>query len=274
VKFGTKGKVLGSWAYGPATRRTPAALAVGGSGNVFLADPSAGTVSKDSSDGKLLARWTGFRDPSAIAVAPNGYIYLAETGAHRLAELSPAGRVLMRWDTEAGFPQQFTVPHVNSGSLGTPIALAWQKPDSLYVATRCQVMVTCNYYNGLRTKPDFVDALLNFRVTGTVRGYLGNWWFGLGHSANGTPQEVPAKETEPFVTIDALASDPEGRAYLAGIIWERGGSPQRAVISYTPLGYKYGPWPLPSRALVVGIAVDGNGGIYVSQAGRIIKLQR
>jgi hypothetical protein len=51
--------------------------------------------------------------------------------------------------------------------------------------------------NGPPTKPDF-------RVTGSFRGYLGNWWFGLGHTANGTPQEVPGKESEPFVAIVKL----------------------------------------------------------------------
>jgi hypothetical protein len=239
-----------------------------------VADSRAGTVTKYSPSGQRLADWAGFSDPTAIAVAPNGSIYVAESGAHRLTELSPGGTVRMRWDTQAGFPQQFTVPHVNSGSLGTPTALAWQPPDSLYVGTRCQVSVTCNYYNGLPARPGFVDALLNFRVAGTARGYLGNWWFGLGHAANGAPQDVPAKETEPFVTIDALASDPSGRAYLAGMIWERGGTPQRAVIGYTPLGYKWGYWPLPSQAPVRGIAVDGNGGMYVAQMGRVIKLQQ
>jgi hypothetical protein len=182
--------------------------------------------------------------------------------------------VLMRWDTEGGFAQQFTVLHVNSGSLGTPTGLPWQKPDSPYVATRCRVSVTCNYYNGLPARGDFVDALLNFRVTGTIRGYVGNWWFGLAHAANRSPQEVPGKESELFVTIDALASNPSGRAYLAGMIWQLGGMPQRAVIGYTPLGYKWGYWPLPSQAQVRGIAVDVKGGIYVAQAGRIVKGQR
>lgn len=188
MKFGTNGTVLGSWAHGPATRRTPAALAVGSSGKVFVADPSTGTVSKYSPNGKQLARC-------------------------------------------AGFTHWFTVPQVNSSSLGTPIALAWQKPDSLHVRTRCRVSVTCNYYNGLRTKPYLVDALLRFRVSGTVRGYP---------AVGGTPQGVPYKESDPFVTIDALASDPAGRAYVAGTVWERGGTPQRVVIGYTSLGYKWG----------------------------------
>lgn len=274
VKFGTNGKVLSSWSYGPTTRQGPAALAVGGAGSVFLADPISGAISKYSPAGKLLARWTGFSRPSAIVVAPNGYIYVAETGAHSVTEVSPAGVVRMRWDVEAGFLQEYTVPPGNSGNLGTPIALAWDPGDSLYVGTRCRVTVMCHYSNGLPTLPDFLDALLNFRVLGHFRGYLGDWWFGLGHAANGTPQEVPGKESEPFVTIDALASDPGGRAYVAGIIFQRGGSPQRAVIGYGPLGFKWGYWPLPSQAPVQGIAVDGNSGIYVSQAGRVIKLQR
>lgn len=67
---------------------------------------------------------------------------------------------------------------------------------------------------------------------------------------------------------------PNGYIYVAEIIWELGGRPQRAVIGYTPLGYRRGYWPLPSQVQVRGIAVDANGRIHVAQAGRILKLQR
>jgi hypothetical protein len=277
VKFGTNGRVLGSWSYAaPGEHPSGAGLAVGGSGNLFVADPVAGTVSKYRPSGARLARWSGFAAPQSVTVAPSGIIYVAETGAHRITELSPAGTVVQHWDTGAGFLQQYTVPPTSSGQLGYPTNVALLPPDSLFVSTRCVIIASCTPYFGTTLDgaihPEAIDALLTLRVSGSRAGYLGDWWFGLGHTVNGTPQGAPAKETEPFVTIDRLTSNGRNTAYLAGELWVLGQEPSRGVITYSPLGSHPASWPLPSQSPVAGIAVDGLGRIYVAQDSRILRL--
>lgn len=277
VKFGTNGKLLGSWSYVvPGERSTGAAVAVGGSGNVFVADPVTGTVTKYSPSGTSLARWSGFSSPPSITVAPSGSIYLAETGAHQITQLSPAGAVVKHWDTAAGFLQQYTVPPTASGQLGYPTNVAVEQGGSLFVSTRCVIGASCTPYFGTTLDglihPQAIDALLNLTVSGSRSGYLGDWWFGLGHTVAGTPQGAPAKETEPFVTIDRLTSNGRQTAYLAGELWALGGSPTRGVIAYSSLGSHPAYWPLTSQSPVAGIAVDGLGRIYVTQKDRILRL--
>lgn len=277
VKFGTNGRLLSSWRYTVAGERsTGAALAVGGSGNVFAADPVAGTVSKFSPSGTLLARWGGFAGPQSIAVAPSGAIYLAETGSHQVTQLSPAGTVLKHWDTGAGLLQQYTVPPTSSGQLGPPTNVALQLPDSLFVSTRCVIGASCTPYFGTTLDglihPEAIDSLMSLRVMGSRDGYLGDWWFGLGHTLDGTPQGGPGKETEPFVTIDRLTSNRHTTAYLAGKMWVLGQQPSRGVIVYSALGYHPAYWPLSSQSPVTGIAVDGVGRVYVAQDHHILRL--
>lgn len=277
VKFGTNGRLLGSWKYAVAGERsTGAALAVGGSGNVFAADPVTGTVSKYSPSGALLARWGGFAGPQSIAVAPSGAIYLAETGAHQVTQLSPAGTAVKHWDTGVGLLQQYTVPPSPSGQLGAPTNVALQLPDSLFVSTRCVIGTSCTPYFGTTLDgvihPAAIDALMTLRVTEPHSGYLGDWWFGLGHTLKDTPQGSPGKETEPFVTIDRMTSNSRGTAYLAGELWVLGGQPGRGIVTYSPLGYHSASWPLSSQSPVAGIAVDGLGRIYVTQDNHILRL--
>jgi hypothetical protein len=277
VKFGTNGRTLGSWTYAvPGERSNGAAIAVGGSGNVFVTDPVAGNVSKYSPSGKLLARWNGFASPQSITVADSGAIYVAETAAQQITELSPAGTILKHWNTAIGFLQQYTVPPTQSGQLGYPTSIAVEGSDSLFVSTRCVIGPACTPYFGRSLDgtiyPQAIDALLNLRVGGARAGYLGDWWFGLGHTLSGTPQGAPGKETEPFVTIDRLTSNRKQTAYLGGELWALGSQPTRGVIAYSWLGSHPAYWPLPSQSPVAGIAIDGLGRIYVAQNHRIVRL--
>jgi hypothetical protein len=272
VKFGTNGTILGSWPFGLAKDRgAPAAVAVGGSGNVFVADSAEGTVRKYSPTGSVMGGWSGFSQPRSLVVFPTGAMYIAETGAHRITELSPAGKVVARWDTYAGFLQEYTVPYTTTESVGTPIALALDAPDSLFMGTRCVVGQTCGHAIPTEPHQDLMDGLYNLRVQGKFRRYVGDWWFGLPHAANDTPQSSPYKEAEPFVTIDSLASNRPGHGYVAGMLWPLGGKAGRGVIGYSSLGSKFGYWPLPAQSRVMGVAVDGLGGIYVSQGNHILK---
>lgn len=277
VKFGTNGRLLSSWSYTVAGKHTSGAgVAVGGTGNVFVADPVAGTVSKFTPSGSLLARWAGFAAPQSITVAPSGDIYVAETAAHQITKLSPAGTVVKHWDTGSGLLQEYTVPPTSAGQLGYPTNVAFERPDSLFVTTRCEIGVSCTPYFGTTLDglihPAAIDALLSLRISGNRSGYLGDWWFGLGHTLEGAPQGSPGKETEPFVTVERMTSNGHTTAYLAGEIWPLGQRASRGVIVYSSLGTHSGYWLLSSQSPIGGIAVDPLGRIYVAQDNHILRV--
>jgi hypothetical protein len=279
VKFGTGGRVLGSWRY--AVPGHPAALTVGGAGNLFVADRVDGTISKFSPAGTRLAFWITkyyvplfsppYTDPHSIALDPAGNIYLAEFSEHRIIQLSTSGTLLQTWDTSKGFTTQYSVPHMNSGPLGNPTGVVYDPPGRLFISTVCVTDSGCltAHYTPVQSAGN--DVLLVLSTEGPYSGYVGNFWFGLGYTAAGTPSEAPDKESEAFVHIDAMAGDGKGHTFVAGTVWPRGGQPSLGVLSYTDLGYQTAPWRLPSGEPITGVAVDGSGSVYVSQGSRFLK---
>jgi streptogramin lyase len=236
---------------------------VGGSGNVFVAQSLAGTVTKYSQTGRLLARWSGFQDPGGIAVDGRGDIFVAEHNARTVTKLSPGGSVLAQLAPDKLYPP---------GGPGSPTGVAIQPPDSLYIATTCVIGTTCGVGTDVAPHGESIDGLYEILSQGPRQGYLKEIWFGLGYLPDGSPQQPPYKEAEPFAGIDAITSDRKGNLYVAGLLWPLGGKPRRGVLAYTPFGYKWARWDLPSQTSVRGIAVDPQGTVYVSQAHRVLKL--
>lgn len=282
VKFGTGGRVLRSWRY--AVPGHAAVLTVGGSGNLFVVDRVTDTISKFAADGRLLAFWTPkylippavapFTDPRGIAVDPNGKIYLADYASHRILTFSPGGTLVRSWDTYKGFAAQYAVLHGNSGPLGNPTGVVYDPPAHLFVSAVCVASPACLALRYTQVQSPGNDTLFVLNAAGAFTGYVGNFWFGLGYSSTGTPLEVPGKESEAFVHIDAMAGDGRGHTFLAGTMWPRGGQPELGVLSYSDLGHRTAPWRLPSQAPVIAVAVDGSGSVYVSQGTTLFKRSR
>jgi sugar lactone lactonase YvrE len=260
VKFGTGGKKLLSWPYATPAMGTGAGLAVGGSGNLFVADPSAGTVSKFSPFGRLLARWTGFSAPLGVAVDRKGDVFVAERDAQRVTVLAPAGKVLARWSPGALYPP---------GGQSNPTGVAIGPPGQIYTSTTCVVGTTCGVGTAVIPNGESIDGLLEFFVNGSEPGHVMEMWFGLGHTAAG-PAQPPDKDTEPFAAIRAITSDRQGWLYVAGTVWWRGGKPGEGVLAYTPYGYKWDTLYLPAQTPPKGVAVDSRGILYVAQGNRIL----
>ncbi len=262
VKFGTGGKRLLSWTYGkPMSSGGPVGLAVGGNGNVFVADPGAGTVTRFSPSGRLLARWTGFSLPTGVAVDRAGHVFVAEQDARRVTELSPEGTVVMRWS-----PIQIYPP----GGASAPTGVVIGPPNEIYLSTSCGVGVTCG--PGVPTgtaRSQLLDGLLEFYVSGLQRGHPMEMWFGLVHTPT-SPLQPPDKESEPFAGIGAIGSDPQGWLYVAGTVWWRGSTPRKGILAYTPFGYKWDTLYLPTQTTPSGVAAGGNGIVYVAQGNRIL----
>jgi hypothetical protein len=260
VKFGTGGKKLLSWPYAAPASGAGAGLAVGGSGSVFVADPSAGTVSKFSPFGKLLERWTGFSAPVGVAIDRKGDVFVAERDAQRVTELSSSGTVLAHW-----VPANLYSP----GGQSNPTGVAIGPPNEIYTSTSCIVSTNCGVGIDTNQTGNIIDGLLEFFVSGTVPGHVMEMWFGLGHTPAG-PAQPPDKETEPFAAIRAITSDRQGWLYVAGTVWWRGSKPGEGVLAYTPYGYKWDTLYLPTQTPPKGVAVDSRGIVYVSQGNHVL----
>lgn len=263
VKFGTGGKKILSWAYGkPAPAGSPVGLAVGGTGNLFVVDPNAGTVTKFSPVGRLLMRWTGFGLPVGVAVDRAGHVFVAEQSARRVTELSPGGHVLARWSPSGIY---------SPGGASGPTGVVMGPRDEIWLSTSCVIGVNCGVgiATGTVASPNLIDGLLEFFVRGSQRGRPMEMVFGLPHTSTG-PTQPPDKESEPFADIGAIGGDSQGWLYVAGTVWWRGTTPRMGVVAYTPYVYKWDTLYLPSQAVPHGVAVDGRGMVYVAQGNRIL----
>lgn len=278
VKFGTGGKLLGSWQYGDPRRGNAASIAVGGSGNIFVANPSDNRLSKFSPTGRLLARWSGFSGLRALVLDRSGNIYLAENQTHRITELSPSGVLLTRWDVRTLW---------NGSSAGNPTGLALGPGGAVYVATRCEIGPTgstCGpriaYLSG--STPEFqtiVDIVMPLRTQGLQADERGT--VGLGVRGAGFPPISRDTCNHRFLLLQTLADDPSGRLYVAGLLWPRAqAAPALAIglgagtpgCTHDGIGPSWQHWPLPLTRSIHGLAVDGRGAIYLSQSDRIWKL--
>jgi hypothetical protein len=246
VKFGTGGHVLASWPYGsPSAYITLGAVAVGGSGNVFVANTAAGVVAKFDPSGHLLQRWSGFSDPTGIALDRTGAIYLTERSADRLTKLAPDGTVLARWD----------LPWAGGTLHTSPTAVSIGAQNDLYVAGTC-VGATCYSPHG-----DSQYAVLWLNMQGLMQG---NW-------VGGTPHSGVSKEQEPWIMVDSLATDTRRNWYVAGLM-----SVQHdyvyAVLAYGRTGNRWGKYILPGNRPALGLVLDARGTIYVAQGNHILAL--
>jgi len=247
VKFGTNGRVLRSWPYRkyPSSTGFPS-LAVGGSGNLFVADSTARSVAKYSPQGTLLARWPGFQAPRGIALDRAGNVYVAEFLGLRVTKLSSSGEILARWP----------IPWANGSGQATPTAVALDPWGRLYVAATCY-REACTAGHG-----DQQDEVLRLSATGVVQAD----WF--GRTAHGGF----VKEFEPWSSIDSLTTDRGGNWYVSSSLQVRTSGDHRpagpfpGVVAYSSNGYPFAQWPLPRPygPGAFGLALDPQGRLYAA----------
>jgi DNA-binding beta-propeller fold protein YncE len=245
TKFGTRGKMLGSWSYGPPPQyRRGAGITVGPGGNVFVADAASSRVLKFDPSGRRLAQWRGFQLPSAVALDRTGDVYVAEPTLLRVTKLSPSGQVLARWH----------VPWINGSGSGMPLALAVDRQGSVYVGANCY-LEECPPPHGIQY------AVIKLDASGAMQSAL------LGNN----PYVLVAQGEEPFVTVNSVAVDAKDSLYVGGTIRSASGQLSESVLVYgggTSLQARYA---LPGIDAPLGIAFDGRNALYVAQGNRILK---
>ena len=226
-------------------------VAVDANGNVFVADtydnklrkitPAgvvttfAGSGIEGRADGTGIA--ANFYNPVGVAVDGSGNVFVADTGNHKIRKISPAGVVT----TAAG---------VDMAQDGTGTVASFYSPCGLAVDSSGNLFVADTYNNKIR------------RITpeGMVTTFAGS---GLAGSTDGTG--AAASFREPFgVAVDGndnvfvadTSNNKIRKITPAGVVSTLAGSGDQ--------GGANGSGPAASFSQPSGVAVDGNGNVFVA----------
>jgi tripartite motif-containing protein 71 len=256
LRLGTGGNYLGRWSYGPKPTGTyalsPAAVAVGGQGNVFVADTAGNRIEKFYPPYGLINHWgtagsgpNQFNLPSGIAVDGPGNIYVADKLNLRIQKFSPAGTFLSMWP----------MPWRKGRGSSMPTSVAIAPGGGIYVAGTCYGS-SCTAGHG-----DSQDIVVKFSAGGQV---LQDW-------VGGTPHGGVGPDEKPWIILNAMTIDSAGNWYVTGLVSFPGSSLSPGVLEFSPAGKQLRRWRVPDAAtpqgigLPHGIALDPRGSIYVTQ---------
>jgi sugar lactone lactonase YvrE len=218
---------------------SPFSVAVDGSGNIYVADPSGPKVYElmavngvvPATNPTIITLGSGFTSPSGVAVDGSGNVYVADTGGNAVKELVAVGG---------------TVPATNPAIVPLATEYTFSQPKGIAVDSSGNVYVA-DTGNGVVVELAATNGVIPSTVTPTV----------LNGATNG------------FSQPSGVAVDASGNVYVA----DTGHSQVKklAAVSGTvnPLST---PTTLPGSFLnVSGVAVDGSGDLYVAYAGGNVK---
>jgi DNA-binding beta-propeller fold protein YncE len=265
LRLGTGGHYLGRWSYGPKPTNpyvlTPAGVAVGGQGNVFVTDAARNRIDKFYPPYGLINHWgtagsgpNQFNMPVGIAVDRQGYIYVADKLNLRIQQFSPAGTFLSMWP----------MPWRDGQGSSMPTSVAIGPGNTIYVAGTCYG-TSCTAGHA-----DSQDIVVKFSTGGHV---LQEW-------VGGTPHGGVGPDEKPWIILNAMTVDGMGTWYVTGLMSFPGDSLYPGVLQFSPAGTLLHRWRVPDAAtpqgigLPQGIALDPRGAIYVTQGAQILKLVR
>jgi sugar lactone lactonase YvrE len=124
--------VLGQSGNGPGQFSSPSAVAIDGTGNIYVAEQGANQrISVFDPGGTFLRMWGGmgrlnglFNNISDIKIAPNGLVWAVDSGNDRIQVFDPYGNYL----------QAFGSSGAEEGEFFTPNGLAFDPSGGIYVA--------------------------------------------------------------------------------------------------------------------------------------------
>jgi predicted membrane-bound mannosyltransferase/sugar lactone lactonase YvrE len=268
--------------------QSPRSIAIAPDGSIYVADSRNNRIQHLSSSGEVINTWGKYADiaqgeapggtfnePWGIAVAPDGYVYVADTWNYRIQKFTADGefismfgtngfgetptslygpravvvdaegnlyiadtgnkRILV-FDSIGNYTDQFGSPGMGFGELDEPVGIAVDSEGNIYVADTWNLRVQV-----FSKKP----GSFGFSPTKT---WDVNAWFGQ------------TMENKPFIAVDGnknvYISDPEGCRIIK---YSSEGNP---LGTFGDCGYADYQFTSPD-----GLAVDGLGGLWVSDAG-------
>ncbi len=269
--------IWGSQGKGTGQFQDPRGIAVDEAGNVYVADSGNHRVQEFDANGQFVTQWGSqgteagqFQEPWGIAVDTEGNVYVADTWNHRIQKFDAEGNFLLQWggyrstggeavgeegffwgprdiatdaagnvyvtdtgnkrvqvfDPNGQFLDQWGGFGVEDGQLDEPVGIAIDEEGSIYLADTWNQRV------------QKFDQDLNFVAKWSITG-----WY--GQSVVNKPY-LAASGGRVYVT------DPEGYRVL---VFDQNGE---FVATFGEYGFDSKTFALPT-----GIAVDGEGSVYV-----------
>lgn len=225
----------GSQGYGDGQFQAPYAIAVGPSGNVYVADTVRNQIQKFTPDGTFLLKWGSagrgqgsFQQPAGIAVGPDESIYVADRSNRRIQKFSSEGAYVGEWG----------VVVVENGQSGYVSGVAVDPTGVVYVTD------------------DFAHNVQKFTSDGL---YLNQW--GSGGSPSGFGY---------FSGPNGVAVDGAGLIYVVDAVTDYPDNLQK----YRPDGTILLRWTLnatgpPENATSIAAKQDGTIFVGVSGGSRV-----
>lgn len=238
----------------------PAGIAVDSAGNVYVADTENSTIRKVTPAGVVTtlagleaqygsANGTGtaarFSYPCGVAVDANGNVFVADTGNSTIRAITPGGVVT----TLAGTPGAF------GNSDGTGASAQFSQPTGVAVDGSGNVYVADRYNSTIR-------KISPSGAVTTLAGLAGNngGADGAGAAAQFNFPSGVAVDGYGTVYVADSGDNTIRRVTAGGVVTTLAGIPGTA-------GSGDGTGPAAQFSNPNGIAVDGNGNVYVADAG-------
>jgi sugar lactone lactonase YvrE len=218
-----------------------AGVVVGRSGNVYVADHGAGTIRKITPSGEVTTLNRDFLVPMGLAIDSNENLYVTYSFYKAVSKITPEGVI----STFAGPAGIYATEHTESSVFDVARNIACDNAGNLYVTdsdshvirkiTSAGVVSTLAGLDGNQGSADGAgsDARFNY-PTGIAADDFGNVY--VADTNNRTIRRI-----RPDGTVSTLAG-------LAGVRGTADGFASQARFDYP-----------------VGVAVDGNGDVYVTE---------
>jgi sugar lactone lactonase YvrE len=246
---------------------------VDGLGNVFVANPTANSVQLITAAGAVstvsLPGYT-LNNPNGVALGPDGRLYIADTGNNRV--LSVPGLDPPSAYITAEYPMPIEVLDLGGLSLSSPMGLAFDAFDNLYIADEgnSRVVEVNRAFGQVSVVPGYFPQVVGIAVDGSQALYLTSdmaaapyVWKVLPGTGAATVIATPGFRLD---RPTGIAVDAAGTIYIAddaqGVV-EVHPDGTAAVLQAEMAGVPVGG--VLSRA--DSVALDALGNVYVANPG-------
>jgi sugar lactone lactonase YvrE len=266
-RTGTQGEIDGT-ANSTARFSTPFALAFDSNGNLFVLDGFASTVREIDTSGNVTTvagqgntsagyqdgtgTATLFNGPSAIAIDPSNNLFIADQRNDVIREITPAAVVTTFVGTY----------HVPGGTDGTGASALFNNPYGIIFDSSGNLIVSDSDANNIR-------KITPAAVTSTIAGAA------LGADTNGLLFFVPGQAPDGTGLAGGMVMDANGNTYVSryDVIQKIDSSGNLTTFAgdaidwpRNSMGSADGTGTAATFADPQGLAIDGNGTIYVADA--------
>jgi predicted membrane-bound mannosyltransferase/DNA-binding beta-propeller fold protein YncE len=268
----------------PGQFNAPRGLVVAPDGSLYIADSRNHRIQRLAADGTVLNVWGSFADAAAgnapggtfnepwdVEIAPDGTIFVADTWNHRIQKFTADGQFITMW----GFFGTGETPDAFWG----PRSIAISPQGLLYVTDTGNKRIVVfdldgnfvSQFGSVGFAPGQFDEPVGLGLDAANRLYVADTWNGRLQvfAADGAPLNSwdiygwfsTSLDNKPYLAVDPV----NGKIYIADPESYR-------VLEFTLEGEFIRYWGDYSAGtdgfgLVSGLAVDPNGGLWVSDGG-------